>query len=254
MSNRRRTPQQRAPKKGSQPRRGPRPGQPAPPPPTGLATVRAAFSGGRRRAATVYVALAVIVSVAVVVVLLVVLQGQPVSPSPSASSTPAPAATTLAPVPASVTGQTIDDIQCQASEQVLFHIHAHLAIYVDFQQRTIPEGIGIPPPRTEVPSNEGPFVEAGTCYYWLHAHTDDGIIHIESPVQRTYTLGEWFDIWAQPLSSTQVGPATGTVIAYVNGQQYSGNIRDIPLNAHTLVQLDVNGNVAPQPFTFPSGL
>jgi hypothetical protein len=35
---------------------------------------------------------------------------------------------------------------------------------------------------------------------------------------------------------------------------YSGDIRAIPLNACTLVQLDVNGNVAPVPFTFPAGL
>ena len=157
-------------------------------------------------------------------------------------------------MPTSVTGQTIDGIGCQAMEQVLFHIHAHLAIFVNSQQRTIPEGIGIMPPRLETQSAEGPFVSSGTCYYWLHAHTADGIIHIESPVQRTYTLGNWFDIWAQPLSNTQVGPATGTVVAYVDGTRYSGAIRDIPLNAHTLVQLDVNGDVAPQPFTFPVGL
>ena len=210
-----------------------------------------AFSGGRRRAAAVYAGLAGLASIGVVVVLLVVLQGKPTPPSPGPSATPAPAA--LAPVPASVTGQPIDGIQCQSMEQVAYHIHAHLAIYVDGGQRTIPEGVGIPAPRQETSSAEGPFVSAGTCYYWLHAHTDDGIIHIESPTQALYTLGDWFDIWAQPLSSSQVGPATGTVIAYVNGQRYTGDLRSLQLTAHELIQLDVGQDVPPQPFTFPAG-
>ena len=243
------------PKKGSRPRRGPRPGQQVVvPPATPLGTVRAAFTGGGRRAAIAYVTVAALVSIGIVVVLLVVLQGKPASPSPTSTATPAPAAETLAPVPTSVTGQTIDGIQCQSAEQLVYHIHAHLAVYDNFLQQSIPEGIGVMPPRVTTQTSEGPFVSSGTCYYWLHAHTDDGIIHIESPTQRTYTLGEWFDIWAQPLSSTQVGPAKGTVIAYVNGKQYAGNVRDIPLTAHELIQLDVNGNVAPQPFTFPAGL
>jgi hypothetical protein len=88
----------------------------------------------------------------------------------------------------------------------------------------------------------------------MHSHTADGIIHIESPVQRTYTLGNWFDIWGQPLSATQVGPAHGTVIAYVDGQRVAGNPRDIVLGAHTVIQLDVGKDIALQPYTFPQGL
>ncbi len=38
---------------------------------------------------------------------------------------------------------------------------------------------------------------AGGCFYWLHTHTEDGIIHIESPVQRTFTLGHFFAIWGR---------------------------------------------------------
>ena len=29
---------------------------------------------------------------------------------------------------------------------------------------------------------------------WLHTHAADGIVHIESPVDRTYTLGNFFDV------------------------------------------------------------
>jgi hypothetical protein len=172
--------------------------------------------------------------------------------SPPASN-PAPTGAVLAPISTSVTGQTIDGIQCQAGEQLVYHIHAHLAIYVNGAARVIPEGIGIMPPRAEQSSSEGPFVTSGSCFYWLHAHTGDGIIHIESPTQRTYTMGDWFDVWGIRLDSSHVGPASGTVIAYLDGQRYSGDVRAIPLNAHNLIQLDVNKDVAPAPFTFPAG-
>ncbi len=58
-------------------------------------------------------------------------------------------------------------------------------------------------------------METGTCFYWLHVHTTDGIVHIESPSKtQGFTLGQFFDIWGVPLSSTQVGPATGKVTVF----------------------------------------
>lgn len=179
--------------------------------------------------------------------------GAATATSPATSSSPS-AAAPLAPIGGTVTGQPVDGIQCQGSEQVLFHIHAHLAVYVDGSPRVVPEGIGIMPPRQETASAQGPFVTGGSCYYWLHAHTPDGIIHIESPVQRTFTLGNYFDIWGIALDSTHVGPATGTVVAYLNGHVDTGDPRTIQLDAHNRIQLDVNGNVPPVPFTFPAGL
>ncbi|HEX4580155.1 MAG TPA: hypothetical protein VH498_09165 [Candidatus Dormibacteraeota bacterium] len=167
---------------------------------------------------------------------------------------PAPTPAVLAPPSASVVGQPIDGIQCLGNEQLVFHIHAHLAVYVGGSPRTVPEGIGITPPRQESEVNGAPYVTGGSCFYWLHSHTADGIIHIESPVQRTFTLGNWFDIWGIALDATHVGPATGTVVAYLDGQVYSGDLRSIPLGVHTLIQLDVNGNVPAAPFTFPPGL
>jgi hypothetical protein len=152
-------------------------------------------------------------------------------------------------------GQPVDGISCQTAEQLVYHIHAHLAVYVGGTQRGIPAGIGIVPPVLSTPIAGGPFVYGGTCFYWLHSHTQDGIIHIESPTQRIYTLGNYFDIWNQPLSATQVGPAHGVVTAYVDGKAFAGDPRSIPLVNHTLIQLDVgSGSPGPQPFTFPAGL
>jgi hypothetical protein len=164
-------------------------------------------------------------------------------------------ATLLADTAAQAQGQAVDGISCQTSEQVVYHIHAHLAVYTNGKARIIPEGIGIVPPTQVVQTSAGPFVVAGTCFYWLHSHTADGIIHVESPSQHVYTLGNYFDIWNQPLSATQVGPAHGTVTAYVDGQPFTSDPRSISLNPHTLIQLDVgSASPGPQPFTFPPGL
>jgi hypothetical protein len=150
-------------------------------------------------------------------------------------------------------GQTIDGIRCETQEQLVYHIHAHLAIYANGQARTVPYGIGIPNPQVQQTA-DGPFVVGGSCFYWLHSHAQDGIIHIESPVQRTFTLGNWFDIWGQPLNANQVAGDTGAVTAYVNGQRFTGDPRSIPLAAHAVVQLNVGQDVAPEPYTFPPGL
>jgi hypothetical protein len=183
-----------------------------------------------------------------------VLQPGPAPGANGSEDVPVPAAVPLAGTATAATGQPVDQISCQTGEQTLFHIHAHLAIFVNGTVRQVPAGIGIPGAQAQETPN-GPFIDAGTCFYWLHTHAPDGIIHIESPVHRTYTLGEFFDEWGQPLGPAQVGPATGRVVVLYNGKVYRGNPRDIPLTAHAQIQLDIGTPlIAPQPVTFPAGL
>ena len=180
-------------------------------------------------------------------------------PAPAAGPTgpegvPVPAGPALASTATGATGQPVDGISCQTSEQTVFHIHAHLTIFVNGAARQVPAGIGIPGAQA-TQSPQGPFIETGTCFYWLHTHAADGIIHVESPIQRTYTLGNFFDIWGQPLGPDQVGPAQGHVTAIYNGQVWQGNPRDIPLNAQVQIQLQVGTPlVTPEQITFPNGL
>ncbi len=151
-------------------------------------------------------------------------------------------------------GSPVDGIRCQASEQVLFHIHAHLTVFVSGAARRVPGGIGIPGAQPQS-TPAGPFVGAGTCFYWLHTHAADGIIHIESPTERTYTLGNFFDVWGQKLGPDEVGPTTGPVTAFYDGGWFRGNPRDIPLSKHAQIQLDVGQPlVAPVQISFPDGL
>ena len=167
---------------------------------------------------------------------------------------PIPAAAPLTGTATKATGQKVDGISCDTGEQVLFHIHAHLTIFVNGTPRQVPAGIGIPGARAQS-TPLGPFIGSGTCFYWLHTHAADGIIHTESPIHRTYTLGNFFDEWGQPLAPDQVGPAKGHVTAIYDGRLYQGNPRDIPLNKHAQIQLEVGTPlVGPETIIWPSGL
>jgi hypothetical protein len=182
------------------------------------------------------------------------LRAAPAAGADGAEGVPVPDAAPLAGLAGAATGQPVDGISCQTSEQTLFHIHAHLTVFVNGVARQVPAAIGIPGAQAEqTPS--GPFIASGNCFYWLHTHAADGIIHIESPVQRVYTLGDFFDEWGQPLGPARVGPATGKVTAIYNGQAYRGNPRNIPLTAHAQIQLEVSTPlIAPTSITWPSSL
>jgi hypothetical protein len=202
----------------------------------------------------VVVASVVVVVVGVVVGVLVASGNTAPSPAGSASpalpgpvgpeGVPVEEGPLLAPASTAAGGQTVDGVQCNASEQVAYHIHTHLSVYVNGSLRPIPAAIGIVSPIAEQTSS-GPFYGASRCYYWLHVHTQDGVIHIESPVQQRYTLGDFFDLWGQPLGTDQVGPALGTLTVFVDGRSLTGSPRDIALGSHEDIQIDVGTPVVP---------
>ena len=72
------------------------------------------------------------------------------------------------------------EIECNSKEHFNFHIHTKLVIMIDNQLYPIPANIGI------IPEN---------CIYWLHTHDNSGLIHIESPIKRNFTLGQFLQIW-----------------------------------------------------------
>lgn len=131
----------------------------------------------------------------------------------------------------------VDGIECDTTEYTVFHIHAHLDIFVNSHPLIVPASIGI---------------ESNTCLYWLHTHTPDGVIHIESPQERGFTLGQFFDVW----QSTSTGlPPSEEPIIYVNGKAVTTSLKDTPLNAHDEIVL-VYGNPPtniPAFYQFPEG-
>jgi hypothetical protein len=118
----------------------------------------------------------------------------------------------------------IDDIKCDKTEHLNFHYHAHLTIFVNGFSYLVPGGIGIKPP---------------DCIYWLHTHDTSGIIHIESPENNTFKLGQFFDIWGQKFNNSQIfdfkaDNSTDTALTvYLNGTAIKRtSYRDIPIVNH----------------------
>ena len=150
----------------------------------------------------------------------------------------------LAPAATTTQGATVDGVQCAPIEQLAYHIHAHLQVYVNGQPRALPAAIGLIGPIYEN-TPYGRFYGAQQCYYWLHTHASDGVIHLESPTARVYTLGTFFDEWRQPLTTTDVAGNKGKLTAFVNGKPWTKDPRAIPLIPHESIDLDVGTPVVP---------
>jgi len=147
----------------------------------------------------------------------------------------------------------VHGIKCERNARLAFHVHAHLTAFVNGKQRRIPAGIGIWPALEAQSGRVGQFrLSQGECLSWLATHFADGIIHVEAPFKRGFTLGDFFDVWGQPLGPGVAGSAQGPVVAIVNGRVWTANPRSIPLGAHAQIQLEVGRPlVAPAKFRFP---
>ena len=118
------------------------------------------------------------------------------------------------------TAMAISGIECNRSEQLNYHIHSGLDIFIDGVQQQIPSNIGI--------------LSSPSCLYWLHTHSANGIIHIEAPETREFLLGQFIDIWEQTLTnSTEFFDSVSDmpVTAYVDGQRFEGDYRTIRLES-----------------------
>ena len=145
---------------------------------------------------------------------------------------------------------SVDGIQCNSSEQLLFHIHAHLDVFVNGQLMYIPSQIGIIPDK---------------CIYWLHTHDESGIIHIESPIKSDFTLGQFFDLWKIKLNNSEVfnnvfnqTGSNNILQIYIKGNKLPNgtNYRDVKLHAHDEIALIYGRPPAniPSKYEFPEGL
>jgi hypothetical protein len=182
------------------------------------------------------------------------LQPAPYPGDVGAELVPIPLAPALASAALKATPtRSVDGIKCQQNEALISHEHAHLTLFVNGKARRIPAGIGIWPALNAQNYRNGQFgITTENCLAWLNTRYADGLIHIETPVQRAFVLGEFFDLWGQPLSASQVGPAHGTVTAIVNGTVWTGDPQQIPLTKHAQIQLEVGKPlIAPESIRFP---
>ncbi len=134
-------------------------------------------------------------------------------------------------------------------EAEVLHIHQHLDIYVNGHHATVSALIGI-----DAQEN---FISP------VHTHDATGIIHIESPVNYDYTLGQFFDVWGVRFTPRCIGGlcagAGRQLRVYVNGKLVVGDLRLIVLQSHqeivvaygTPAQLP---DPVPSRYDFPAGL
>jgi hypothetical protein len=133
-------------------------------------------------------------------------------------------------------GKIVDGIQCQGLRQLADRAYVHLQVYVRGQSRALPGGIGMVDP-TAAATSKGLFFSPQTCYYWLHTRAADGVIQVESPRDRVYTLGDFFKVWNQRLSRDRVAADRGKITAIVDGTRWRGNPSQIPLTEHESIEL-----------------
>ena len=105
----------------------------------------------------------------------------------------------------------------QASEhgigaKMVMHIHPQLSVKVNGQPIIVPEKIGIDNSLYKDHSLDR-FGMQGMSP--LHTHDSKGTMHVESSVNRDYTLGEFLDVWGGLDTNGK------TVKATVNGQPVS---------------------------------
>lgn len=157
------------------------------------------------------------------------------SPAPPPPTDPAPPDIVLAPTYTEISGAVafstphwsawnntgtavIDGVGCASSVQ--YHIHALLSIYQDGTRLALPTSIG----------------RNSHCDYEMHTHDGSGVMHIETNVTKTFTLGQFFALWGQPLSAASVAGLPGKPTFYVIDNEkvtrYSADPSAITLDAH----------------------
>jgi hypothetical protein len=91
----------------------------------------------------------------------------------------------------------IGRFNCVINPPQALEFTAHLSILVNNEPQRVPLYLGA---SRQPPTH---------CFYAIHTHDASGRIHVTPAAPGTFTLGELFQIWGQPLSNTNVAGITG---------------------------------------------
>jgi hypothetical protein len=127
-------------------------------------------------------------------------------------------------------------------EGAVVHIHEHLELFVNGKKVGVPALVGIDP--------------VGNFLTELHTHDTSGIIHVESPTQMSFTLGQFFCEWGVKLTPTCLGRYRGTLSWWVNGTKMRGDPAQLVLAPHQEIVIAAGRPPVevPSSFAFPAGL
>jgi hypothetical protein len=145
-------------------------------------------------------------------------------------------------------------------EQLRYHVHAHLDVFVNGDPVVVPAGIGIDITDPGVQTGPGPSYGGiaqceHPCISPLHTHDTTGILHTESQIDHPNTLGEFFIEWGVALNDRCVGgycEPDASIQVFVNGTSYDGNPADITLEDKTEIAIVIGTPPAEIPTEFPT--
>jgi hypothetical protein len=128
----------------------------------------------------------------------------------------------------------------------------HLEVFGSDRVVIVPAGIGTRPPRRY---SAGRIFAAG-CFGALVTREPTGLVLVRNG--HTYSVGDLFRAWGQPLSAHRVAgfhvPRRQQVRVYVDGRRWPGAPGSVPLRRHAEIVLEVGPFVPPHRFyTFPPG-
>ena len=92
-------------------------------------------------------------------------------------------------------------ITINSEKSFVAHIHQSLNVLVNGKYISVPKNIGIDSSLHKDHSLDQYGAEGVTP---LHTHDDSGTIHVESTVDRNYTLGEFLNIWGIDLNDKTI--------------------------------------------------
>jgi hypothetical protein len=127
-----------------------------------------------------------------------------------------------------------------SAEGTVLHIHQHLDLYVAGKKVTLPAGIGI----------------FGNSFITeVHVHDTSGVIHVESPKQRDFTLGQLFGEWGVKLTANCVGRYCGHMRWWLDGKPMTGDPARLVLAPHQEIAIAAGPPplVVPKSYAFPAG-
>jgi hypothetical protein len=127
-------------------------------------------------------------------------------------------------------------------EGTALHIHEHLDVFVNGHHVTVPALVGI--------DQQAGFLTE------LHTHDASGIVHVESPVPKAFTLGQFFCEWGVKLNASCLGPYRGKLAWWVNGERRQGNPAQLVLQPHQeiVIAAGTPPTTVPGSYAFPPGL
>ena len=114
------------------------------------------------------------------------------------------------------------DLPALSAEGAALHIHQHIDLFVKGVVVEIPPGVGI--------DRQSPFIAE------LHTHDGSGIVHVEAPRIRPFTLGQFFDVWGLQFTATCIGGycagSRNRLWVWARGKKWAKDPRRIVLRQH----------------------